>query len=53
MPCPSSGAAFGAPVVPLGADHFGQSGTIADVYRAMDIDADSIVEAGLLALELS
>jgi pyruvate dehydrogenase E1 component len=47
------GAAFGSPVVPLGADHFGQSGTIADVYRYMEIDAGSIVEAGLLALELS
>ena len=27
------GAAFGAPVVPLGVDGFGQSGTIGDLYR--------------------
>ena len=26
------GSAFGAPVVPLGVDHFGQSGTRADLY---------------------
>jgi pyruvate dehydrogenase E1 component len=46
------GSAFGAPVVPLGVDHFGQSGTIPDLYRAEGIDADHIVEAALLALEL-
>ena len=26
------GAAFGAPVVPLGMDRFGQSGTVPDLY---------------------
>jgi pyruvate dehydrogenase E1 component len=46
------GAAFGAPVVPLGMDRFGQSGTIGDLYRYAGIDVDHIVEAGLLALEL-
>jgi pyruvate dehydrogenase E1 component len=46
------GAAFGAPVVPLGVDHFGQSGTIPDLYAAEGIDADHIFEAALLALEL-
>jgi pyruvate dehydrogenase E1 component len=46
------GSAFGAPVVPLGVDHFGQSGTIPDLYAAEGIDADHIVEAALLALEL-
>jgi pyruvate dehydrogenase E1 component len=45
-------AAFGAPVVPLGMDRFGQSGTIGDLYRYAGIDVDHIVEAGLLALEL-
>ena len=46
------GAAFGAPVVPLGMDRFGQSGTIADLYAYAGIDTDHIVEAALLALEL-
>lgn len=45
------GGAFGAPVVPLGADHFGQSGTIPDLYRYMGIDTDHIIEAALLAAE--
>jgi pyruvate dehydrogenase E1 component len=47
------GGAFGAPVVPLGVDAFGQSGTIPDLYAAAGIDADHIVEAALLALELA
>jgi pyruvate dehydrogenase E1 component len=47
------GSAFGAPVVPLGVDQFGQSGTIPDLYAAAGIDADHIVEAALLALELT
>jgi len=46
------GSAFGAPVVPLGVDRFGQSGTIPDLYAAEGIDADHIVEGALLALEL-
>ena len=46
------GGAFGAPVVPLGVDTFGQSGTIPDLYRYAGIDADHIVEAAILALEL-
>jgi pyruvate dehydrogenase E1 component len=45
------GGAFGAPVVPLGADRFGQSGTIADLYASMGIDTSHIIEAALLALE--
>jgi pyruvate dehydrogenase E1 component len=47
------GAAFGAPVVPLGVDGFGQSGTIGDLYRYTGIDSAHIVEAGVLAAELS
>jgi pyruvate dehydrogenase E1 component len=46
------GSAFGAPVVPLGVDHFGQTGTRAELYREELIDAESIVNAALLALEL-
>jgi pyruvate dehydrogenase E1 component len=45
------GAAFGAPVVPLGADAFGQSGRIADLYAYAGIDTEHIVEAALLAVE--
>ena len=39
-------------MVPLGVDTFGQSGTIPDLYAAAGIDAEHIVEAALLALEL-
>jgi pyruvate dehydrogenase E1 component len=46
------GGAFGAPVVPLGVDTFGQSGAIPDLYAAGGIDADHIVEAAILALDL-
>ena len=47
------GGAFGAPVVPLGADSFGQSGTVADLYAYMGIDTHHIVEAALLAAEMA
>lgn len=47
------GAAFGAPVVPLGMDRFGQSGVISDLYRYAGIDTAHIVEAGIVALELA
>jgi pyruvate dehydrogenase E1 component len=46
------GGAFGAPVVPLGVDAFGQSGTIPDLYAHAGVGADAIVDAALLALEL-
>ena len=46
------GSAFGAPVVPLGIDEFGQSGSRADLYRHYAVDAESIVTAALLALDL-
>lgn len=46
------GAAFGAPVVPLGMDRFGQSGTVRDLYAYAGIDTSHIIEAALLALEL-
>jgi pyruvate dehydrogenase E1 component len=46
------GAVHGAPVVPLGVDSFGQSGTVADLYANAGIDAEHIIEGALYALEL-
>jgi pyruvate dehydrogenase E1 component len=46
------GSIWGSPVVPLGVDEFGQSGARRDVYHKVGIDADRIVNAGLLALDL-
>lgn len=46
------GGYHGVPVVPLGVDTFGQSGTRADLYRAVGIDVDTIVGAALHAYEL-
>jgi len=39
------GAVIGHATVPLGVEHFGQTGTIADLYRHFGIDADAIVAA--------
>jgi pyruvate dehydrogenase E1 component len=47
------GSIWGSPVVPLGVDEFGQSGARQDVYHKVGIDADRIVNAGLLALDLA
>lgn len=46
------GSALGVPAVSLGVDTFGQSGAIADLYRAHDLDAGSIINAALAALSL-
>ncbi len=46
------GSAVGAPQIALGVDEFGQSGTIADLYGAHDLDAGSIVNAALAVLSL-
>lgn len=46
------GSVWGAPVVPLGVDEFGQSGARQDVYHKLGIDADQVVSAALLALDL-
>jgi pyruvate dehydrogenase E1 component len=46
------GSALGVPAVSLGVDGFGQSGTVADLYRANDLDSGSIVNAALAALSL-
>ncbi|MDP9365625.1 MAG: pyruvate dehydrogenase [Chloroflexota bacterium] len=43
----------GVPVVPLGVDQFGQSGSRAALYRETGIDAAEIVNAAMLALELA
>ena len=47
------GSVWGVPVVPLGVDEFGQSGSRAELYRATGIDADQIINAAMLALELA
>ena len=47
------GSVFGVPVVPLGVDGFGQSGSRQDVYHGESIDAASVVNGALLALELN
>jgi len=47
------GSVHGVPVVPLGVDEFGQSGSRAALYAKTGIDADQIVNAALLALELA
>ncbi|BBK42772.1 pyruvate dehydrogenase E1 component [Allostella vacuolata] len=39
------GSVAGHRVIPLGVDHFGQSGDIQDLYRLHGIDADAIVDA--------
>lgn len=39
------GAVAGHRTVPLGVEHFGQTGTIADLYQHFGIDADAIVAA--------
>jgi pyruvate dehydrogenase E1 component len=46
------GSALGVPAVSLGVDSFGQSGTVADLYRAHDLDSGSVVNAALAALAL-
>src|SRR6266498_2087957 len=46
------GSALGVPAVSLGVDAFGQSGAVADLYRAHDLDAGSIINAALAALSL-
>jgi pyruvate dehydrogenase E1 component len=39
------GAVRGQRVVPLGVDHFGQSGDIPDLYREYGLDVDAILDA--------
>jgi pyruvate dehydrogenase E1 component len=44
------GAVHGQRVVPLGVDHFGQSGDIPDLYREYGLDTDAILDACAQAL---
>ena len=44
------GSVFGMPAISLGVDAFGQSGRQQDLYQAMGIDPESIVNAALRAL---
>ncbi len=44
------GSVFGAPVVPLGVDSFGQSGTQSDLYQHFGIDWEAIAAAALNTL---
>lgn len=46
------GSVHGVPCVPLGVDEFGQSGTVADLYRAHDLDAAAVARAAHVALSL-
>jgi pyruvate dehydrogenase E1 component len=46
------GSVFGAPVVPLGVEKYGQAGGLADVYAWHQLDPDAIVNAALSALEV-
>jgi pyruvate dehydrogenase E1 component len=46
------GSAVGASQIALGVDEFGQSGSVADLYAAHDLDAGSIVNAALAVLSL-
>lgn len=43
------GGVFGAPVLPVGVDAFGESGTIPALYRVFDMTAEQIVNAALVA----
>lgn len=45
------GAVAGHRTIPLGVEHFGQTGTIADLYRHFGIDRDGIVHAARGALQ--
>jgi pyruvate dehydrogenase E1 component len=45
------GSALGSRCVPLGVSGFGQTGSQQELYRAYEIDAESIVTAALVALE--
>jgi pyruvate dehydrogenase E1 component len=38
------GAVAGHQTIPLGVEHFGQTGTIGDLYHHFGIDAEAIVE---------
>ena len=45
------GSVFGQPVIPIGVDRFGESGSIAELYDAFGFLPEQIATAGLVALE--
>ncbi|WP_129670597.1 1-deoxy-D-xylulose-5-phosphate synthase N-terminal domain-containing protein [Candidatus Chloroploca sp. Khr17] len=45
------GSIYGAPVLALGVDAFGQSGTRDELYRAFGLDVESIIKAGFAAVD--
>jgi len=47
------GSVLGQRLVPIGVDRFGESGTLNEVYGAVGLDAETIVNAGLMAVELA
>jgi pyruvate dehydrogenase E1 component len=47
------GSVFGTPVVPVGVDDFGQSGTIEELYRTFDLLPEQLANAALVALARS
>jgi pyruvate dehydrogenase E1 component len=47
------GSVYGCPVVPLGVEQYGQSGSLADTYSWHQLDVDAVVTAGLLALAVA
>ena len=47
------GAVAGNPIVPLGIDHFGQSGDIPDLYQAYQINTEAILDAAARACLLA
>ena len=44
------GAAFAAPLIPLGVDRFGQCGSQPEVYEWLDLNAEAIAEAAIAGL---
>ena len=47
------GSVFGAPVVPVGVDAFGQSGSIPELYGVFDLLPEQLVNAALVAISCS
>jgi pyruvate dehydrogenase E1 component len=45
------GGVFGAPVVPVGVDEFGQSGAIPELYGLFDLLPEQLVNAALVAID--
>lgn len=46
------GSVYGSPVIALGVDDFGQSGSRADLYRHFGLSSEQIAEAGFSAVDL-